>query len=425
MKTAFKETEIGMIPEDWEIIKLENVCSKIASGITPRGGEKVYKDSGVALIRSQNVHNNSFNSEGLVYVDDNTGREMQNVTLEKNDILLNITGDSVARCCTVPENILPARVSQHVSIIRTNEEHIVPIFLRYYLTSPQMQAFMLSLAQSGGTRNALTKGMIEKFNVPKPSNLEQQLIVRVLSNLDSKIELNQNMNKTLEAIGQAIFKHWFVDFEFPNEQGKPYKSSGGEMIYNEELEKEIPKGWEVKKLSEISDNFDSKRIPLSSRERESRKGSFPYYGATGILDYIDDFIFDGTFVLMGEDGSVIDDKGYPILQYVWGKFWPNNHTHVLKGKKISNELLYIYLKNTNVNHIVTGAVQPKINQNNMNNLKFVLPKQKTLSHMENILNSLFVKLRTNFENIDNLTQIRDSLLPKLISGKIRIPVETN
>ncbi len=192
------------------------------------------------------------------------------------------------------------------------------------------------------------------------------------------------------------------------------------MVYNEELGIEIPEGWEVKKLKEVVKNFDSKRIPLSSIERLAKKGCYPYYGATKILDYVDDFIFDGTYVLMGEDGSVIDEKGHPILQYVWEKFWVNNHAHVLKGKKISNELLYVYLKNTNVNHIVTGAVQPKINQNNMYNLKFVLPKQKTQSQLENILKILFKEIKNNYKQISNLMQIRDSLLPKLMSGEIRI-----
>lgn len=422
-KSEFKETEAGIIPEDWEVTRLGDACTKIGSGITPRGAKKVYKESGIGLIRSQNVYNNSFNPEGLVYLDETTSREMDNVALERDDVLLNITGDSVARCCTVPEEVLPARVNQHVSIIRPDGRRLNPIFLRYYLTSPKMQALMISLAQSGGTRNALTKGMIENFLVPEPRLEEQSIIAQVLSNLDDKIELNQQMNKTLEAIAGAIFKHWFVDFEFPNEDGKPFKSAEGEMVYNSELGREIPIGWTVKKLNELSQNFDSKRIPLSSRERESRKGAYRYFGATGILDYLDDFIFDGTYILMGEDGSVVDDTGHPILQYVWGKFWVNNHAHVLSGAGVSNELLYLFLRNTDVRPIVTGAVQPKINQNNMNKLRYCIPPPSTLSRIERIIQPMFSKFKTNSDGIDALSQIRDSLLPMLMSGKIRVPVE--
>ena len=114
-----KLTEIGVIAQDWDIVNLADVCTKIGSGITPRGGEKVYQDSGVALVRSQNVLNNSFSKQGLEHINESTAKDMKNVTIEKNDVLLNITGDSVARCCTLPEYFLPARVNQHVCIIRT------------------------------------------------------------------------------------------------------------------------------------------------------------------------------------------------------------------------------------------------------------------------------------------------------------------
>ena len=245
-KTKYKETEIGIIPEDWDLEDLKNICSKIGSGITPRGGEKVYKSEGTSLIRSQNIHNNSFKKDGLAYIDEPTAKAMKAVTVYKDDVLLNITGDSVARCCMVPGNVLPARVNQHVAIVRTDSNKLNPIFLSYYLTSPKMQVFMLSMAESGGTRNALTKGMIEKFVIPKPNIFEQKSIANILSIFDETIEMNKRLIHTLEAIGQAIYKHWFVDFEFPNEEGNPYKSSGGEMV-DSEMGK-FPKGWEIKKV---------------------------------------------------------------------------------------------------------------------------------------------------------------------------------
>ena len=226
----FSETKHSDFPEGWGLTTLGKVCVKIGSGITPRGGEKVYKEFGVALVRSQNVYNNSFNESGLVFIDEIMADKMAGVALLENDILLNITGDSVARCCTVPKEILPARVNQHVSIIRTADKELNPKFLRYYLTSPKMQKFMLSIAQSGGTRNALTKSMIGDFVVPKPLIAEQNAIVEVLDGFTRKIKLNQQLNKTLESIAQTFFKHWFIDFEFPDENGQPYRSSGGEMV---------------------------------------------------------------------------------------------------------------------------------------------------------------------------------------------------
>ena len=190
---------------------------------------------------------------------------------------------------------------------------------------------------------------------------------------------------------------------------------------------EIPKGWEVSELGELIELFDSKRIPLSKNEREKREKIYPYYGAASLMDYVDDYIFDGIYILMGEDGTVINNEGYPILQYVWGKFWVNNHAHVIKGKNsISDEFIYILLKNTNVKTIVTGAVQPKINQQNLKSLKVAIPKdQNLLDEYKNIVKNSFEKIRGLTDEKNILIKLRDSLLSKLMSGEIRVSLEEN
>jgi len=194
--------------------ELNPLCSKIGSGATPRGGSKVYLDRGeIALIRSQNVRNEHFEQSGIVFIEQKHADQLANVIVEKGDVLLNITGDSVARCCQVDSNFLPARVNQHVAIIRPKPERLDDRFLRYFLISPFMQNLMLSWAGSGGTRDALTKGMIESFKVPLPPLSEQKAIAHVLGSLDDRIELNRRMNETLESMAQALFKSWFVDFD--------------------------------------------------------------------------------------------------------------------------------------------------------------------------------------------------------------------
>ena len=127
---------------------------------------------------------------------------------------------------------------------------------------------------------------------------------------------------------------------------------------------ELPDGWRIGSVGEIIEIHDSKRIPLSGAERaKMEKKTYPYYGAAALMDYVDDYIFDGKYLLLGEDGTVVDDAGYPILQYVWGQFWVNNHAHILTGKLGFNvESLYMLFKQTPVKAIVTGAVQPKIHE---------------------------------------------------------------
>jgi type I restriction enzyme S subunit len=292
-------------------------------------------------------------------------------------------------------------------------------FLYYYLKTISE---IINSYSYGSVFDTITKKTFDHLKIKIPTLDVQDFIISMLSSLDDKIELNTQMNATLEAIGQALFKRWFVDFEFPDENGTPYRSSGGEM--EDSKLGPIPKGWKVKSLDKLSNNYDSKRIPISSRKRAEIDKIYPYYGATGIIDYVDDYIFDGTYLLMAEDGSVIDEKGYPILQYVTGKFWVNNHTHVIQGKNnISTEFLYFSLKNTIISPYVTGAVQLKINQKNMNKIKLIIPGNHIMNVFQKLIINIFSYFKTNENEIDVSSKLRDALLPKLMSGELRVPLE--
>ena len=196
-----------------ETVLLRDVCVKIGSGATPRGGKEAYKGGATSLIRSQNIYNEGFHRDGLVYIDDDQSAELRNVEVQANDVLLNITGDSVARCCQVTADVLPARVNQHVAILRPEPKSLHARFLRYVLVSHEYQSRLLALASAGATRPALTKLMIEQLDIPKPPLAEQKAIAAVLGALDDKIELNRRMNATLEAMARALFQSWFVDFD--------------------------------------------------------------------------------------------------------------------------------------------------------------------------------------------------------------------
>lgn len=170
-------------------------------------------------------------------------------------------------------------------------------------------------------------------------------------------------------------------------------------------------------LGDIVELEDAKRIPLNSRDRARRKGSYPYYGATAIMDYVNDYLFDEIRILLGEDGTVISDDGKPILQYVWGKYWVNNHAHILKASSsYSLETIYVALSRTAINHIVTGAVQMKISQRNLKSLRLTMPEPDTISD----LSTLFEMYRQNVDENKELERLRNSLLPKLMSGEIGV-----
>lgn len=291
-------------------------------------------------------------------------------------------------------------VSTGFTVITANK--VNSKYLYYYLTQQNVIKYLHTLAEQGTSTYPSIKAIdIENINLSIPENvIEQQAIASILTTFDDKIELLQAQNQTLETIAQTIFKEWFGKYQVGDE---------------------LPEGWRVGKLGNVVNLFDSQRIPLSKSQREERKGSYRYYGATNIMDYIDDYIFDGIYLLFAEDGSVIDENGNPVLQYVWGKFWVNNHAHIIQGTNgLSTELLYVFCKNMRVESIINGAVQLKINQRNLLGFDIVIPKKEFLLKLDNLIQPLFEKVRKNTQQIQTLQATRDTLLPKLMSGKVRV-----
>jgi type I restriction enzyme S subunit len=163
------DSEFGPIPEEWEMVKMGDITTKIGSGATPRGGKSSYKETGISLIRSLNVYDFRFDSNGLAFIDDEQAERLSNVIVEPQDILLNITGASVARCCMVPSYILPARVNQHVAIVRVNPDRSNPLYVLHTINNHRYKELLLAIAQGGATREALTKSAITDFEIVHPS----------------------------------------------------------------------------------------------------------------------------------------------------------------------------------------------------------------------------------------------------------------
>lgn len=184
---------------------------------------------------------------------------------------------------------------------------------------------------------------------------------------------------------------------------------------------EMPTDWHLGTVSEIIELHDSKRIPLSKRERADLSKIYPYYGATSVMDYVDRYLFDGIYLLLSEDGTVVDSKGFPILQYVEGKFWVNNHAHIITGKNgFTVETLYLLFSLTNVQSIVTGAVQLKISQANLKKVPIIIPSMAELEAFDLVIQSIFSQIRNLRAENDSLAATRDTLLPKLMSGELDV-----
>ncbi|MDX8419030.1 restriction endonuclease subunit S [Stecheria sp. CLA-KB-P133] len=283
----------------------------------------------------------------------------------------------------------------------------------YYKTNPWK-------VTSGSTIQRLYNDNISGAVITFPKSIDvQKQLISVLKILDEKIKNNNAISSQLESLAKTIYDYWFLQFEFPNEDGKPYKSSGGKMIWNEELKREIPEGWNTTTIGDITINHDSERIPLASKERSSMQGRIPYYGATGIMGYVNRAIFKGDYVLLAEDGSVMDENGYPIIQRISGETWVNNHAHVLEpANGYHCRLLMMILKHVPVVLIKTGSIQMKINQENMNKYHVLNIPDKLKSKANSIFDNIDAELLRINDETNQLTSLRDFLLPMLMNGQV-------
>ena len=293
-----------------------------------------------------------------------------------------------------------------------------------FLYTVLMQDAFFDYAMSGAKGSKMPRGdkdQIMRYELPTFTPLEEENIGNMMVDIMSKINVNRQINDNLEAMAKQLYDYWFVQFDFPNEEGKPYKSSGGVMVWNEKLKREIPQEWSDCKLKDFINLFDSKRVPLSSKDRGERQGVYPYYGATGIMDYVNDYIFDGDYILLAEDGSTSNAKGFPIVQYIWGKNWVNNHAHIILPKN-ERYMMFTYqmLRSIPAKQIETGSIQKKISQENLCGYKMVLPNSDLLEKYENVVSPLWEKRKRCIEEFNTLTKQRDELLPLLMNGQASV-----
>jgi type I restriction enzyme S subunit len=414
---------------NWKEYKLSDVCLKIGSGATPRGGQESYLSYGeYTLIRSQNVLDFDFTMKGLAYIDEAQASKLNNVEIKERDILLNITGDSVARVCQVPSKILPARVNQHVAIIRPNRDIINNEYLKYYLLEPKVKDYLLMISSSGGTRNAITKNMLEELVIQAPNLPTQTAIAEILSSLDDKIELNNKINQELETLAQTLFKQWFIDFEFPNEKGEPYKSSGGEMVDSELGE--IPKEWGFGSIYEVSNVIYG--APFKSKLFNQEGKGFPLIRIRDMKtfqpqNWTEEVLPKGTKIVAGDLIVGMDAEFRPIF-WLGQPAWLNQRLCYFNPKKGFSKLFVreiirpqlAFFENSSV-----GTTVIHLGKADIDTFKSIIPEKIIMGLFEEISNSIFEKIINNSKEKNQLTYLRDLLLKKLISGELEINEITN
>ena len=393
-----------------EVYPLSTLTSKIGSGATPSGGKDVYLDNGdIALIRSQNVLDFSFSYNGLAYLDNTQASKLNNVTVNRNDVLLNITGDSIARTCVVPEQVLPARVNQHVSIIRAKDTDSA-FYIHYYLQ--YLKPYLLKICGVGGTRNALTKVEIGKLLIRFPENRKE--IAAVLSALDAKIDLNNRINAELEAIAKTLYDYWFVQFDFPDANGKPYKSSGGKMVWNEVLKRDVPRGW--------SDAIIGNVLAKPPASNKMASTTYALEGAIPVIDQSTDFICGYTndisakitptdaHIVFGDHTRIVK-----LINFDYARGADGTQVLLSRIEELPNYLLYQMIAMTDLTNYGYARHFKFLKDS-----KIIIPNVATANLYQSTVIPWFSKIRESiFENIE-LEKLRDWLLPMLMNGQVRV-----
>ena len=319
--------------------------------------------------------------------------------IRKNDFAVSLM--QVSRDGKIPvarlEEYEEAIMSPAYPIFRVKDKNVIlPEYLEMWFKRPEFDREAAFIAV-GGVRGSMPWEEFAKMKLPVPTIEKQRKIVNAYKIVTDRIALKQKINDNLLATTQAIYKSWFVDFE-------PFDNV-------------CPSDWGNGCVDDIAEFYDSMRKPLSSLERADMERIYPYYGAVSIVDYVDDFIFDGEYLLLSEDGIyVVDENGHPLLQHITGKFWANNHAHILKGKSGFNEdSLYLFLANTNMAPIVTGAAQPKINQTNLKSFSITIPTSEVIENFNALIQPFFDQRLSNEAEVKKLESLKDLLLSRLVN----------
>lgn len=379
---------------------------KIKHGFAFKGDHISTIDNGVVLVTPGNFSiGGGFKEDKCKFYD---GECPTDYILKSDDLIVTMTDlsksiDTLGYSAIVPKSKRIYLHNQRIGLVQIiDEEKIDKHYLYWFMRTTYYQK-NIAATSSGSTVHHTSPDRIMDVEIELPDVKIQRRVAKLMDNIEEIINTNKQINNNLEQQAKVLYKDWFFDFS-------PFSTEGN-----------LPNGWRLGTVGDIIQLHDSKRVPLSGSERDKMEKLYPYYGATSLMDYVDNYLFDGIYLLLGEDGTVVDSLGFPILQYVYGQFWVNNHAHIITGKEgFSVEELYLFFSLTNIKSIVTGAVQQKVSQQNLKKVPAIIPSKEVLSAFDDLIQPIFAQIRNLRDENAHLADLRDTLLPRLMSGELDV-----
>ena len=423
--------------DSWTYIKLGDIVT-VKHGYAFKGSNFTSVNTHKVVLTPGNFKiGGGFKSEKFKFTTEECPSEY---VLQGGDIVVSMTdlskyGDTLGYSALIPKDSRYKYLhNQRIGLIKFKKEDVSRDFIYWVLRTRDFNRFLAGSA-TGSTVKHTSPSIIGEYHFMIPNNIsEQDSISKILSDLDAKIELNQKMNKTLESIAEAIFKHWFIDFEFPNEEGKPYKSSGGEMVDSELGE--VPKGWQASTIGkELTTVLGG--TPSTKNKDYWSNGSIPWINSGKINEFR--IIFPSAYITakaLKHSATKLMPKGTTVLAITGATLGKVSRIEtemcanqsvvgVLGSEKLPSEYVYFWIKN-NINRLVsnqTGGAQQHINKGNIDEIEILVPDSHIMEHYVNTIRPIFDKISASSFEEHNLSKIRDIVLPKLMTGKIRVPLE--
>jgi type I restriction enzyme S subunit len=392
IKKGYQQTEIGIIPKDWKVVELGEKF-QFKNGLNKA---KEFFGYGTPIVNYMDVFNNvglykDF-IHGKVFL---TNDEIRNYNVKLGDVLFTRTSETpeeIGMSSVLLENIPKAVFSGFVLRARAKDETIDNEYKKYCFRSNQIRQQIISTASY--TTRALTNGrLLSVVKIPLPPLPEQKAIAEVLSDMDNLITALERQIEKKRLVKQGAMQRLLTAGE----------------------------DWEVVELGDAIEFLDNVRKPIKSSDRLAMQGIYPYYGASGIIDYVNDYLFDDELILLGEDGDNILSRSSPLAFKVKGKIWVNNHAHVLKPKDDFHiDFLTPYLESLDYKLLNTGTAQPKLNKQVCSKIKVLKPPLFEQTHIAIILSDMDGAIAGLEKQLEKYRGVKVGLMQELLSGRKRL-----
>ncbi len=382
---------------DWKTYQLGDICNDVAMG--PFGSNlKIdnFISKGVPVIRGMNLHEGGFNKKNFAFVSEEKANSLKRCLAYPDDLVFTHRG-TLGQVAIIPKiGFEKYLVSQSQMRLTVNRDFLNPKYLYYFFKSPLGQKELLkNTSQVGVPAIANPTKSLRQVEITIPDLSTQQEITQILTSIDDKIELNLQMNQTLEAMAKTLFKEWFINFNFPNFDGV--------------LENGLPKRWRTEKLAAVCE------IKYGKDHKHLEDGNIPVYGSGGIMRFVNKALYEKESILIPRKGTLTN------LFYVSKPFWSVDTMFytIIKDDAIRKYLFYL-LKTLNLASMNVGSAVPSLTKEVLNKINIIIPENSILVEFEKIISSFYCKMEENNCQIEYLTKTRDTTLPKLISGKLKI-----